>query len=90
MKLEQSAYYLKYAFESAFVERQFSEAKNSTSQAAFGIQKVRTIEVMNPDIEIQRGFESFAKQVDKSKVAVQKSLDEAQKLFNSLMQEYFG
>lgn len=64
-----SAYYLKYAFESAFVERQFSEAKNSTSQAAFGIQKVRTIEVMNPDIEIQRGFESFAKQVDKSKFA---------------------
>ena len=63
-----SAYYLKYAFESAFVERQFSEAKNSTSQAAFGIQKVRTIELMNPDIEIQRGFESFAKQVDKSKV----------------------
>lgn len=85
-----SAYYLKYAFESAFVERQFSEAKNSTSQAAFGIQKVRTIEVMNPDIEIQRGFESFAKQVDKSKVAVQKSLDETQLLFNSLMQKYFG
>ncbi|PHU39925.1 hypothetical protein CSX00_08425 [Pseudobutyrivibrio ruminis] len=85
-----SAYYLKYAFESAFVERQFSEAKNSTSQAAFGIQKVRTIEVMNPDIEIQRGFESFAKQVDKSKVAVQKALDEAQLLFDSLMQEYFG
>ena len=85
-----SAYYLKYAFESAFVERQFSEAKNSTSQAAFGIQKVRTIEVMNPDIEIQRGFESFAKQVDKSKVAVQTALDETQTLFDSLMQEYFG
>ncbi|WP_352398975.1 hypothetical protein [[Clostridium] aminophilum] len=57
---------------------------------AFGIQKVRTIEVMNPDIEIQRGFESFAKQVDKSKVAVQKALDEMQTLFDSLMQEYFG
>ncbi|SEQ43090.1 restriction endonuclease subunit S [Butyrivibrio sp. TB] len=35
-------------------------------------------------------FISFIEQVDKSKVAVQKSLDETQKLFDSLMQEYFG
>ena len=35
-------------------------------------------------------FSSFIEQVDKSKVAVQKALDEAQLLFNSLMQEYFG
>ena len=85
-----SPYFLKYSFESDFVERQFLEAKNSTSQAAFGIQKVRTVEVMNPDIEVQRKFELFVKQVDKSKVAVQKSLDETQILFDSLMQEYFG
>ena len=85
-----SPYFLKYSFESDFVERQFLEAKNSTSQAAFGIQKVRTVEVMNPDIEVQRKFELFVKQVDKSKVAVQKALDETQTLFDSLMQEYFG
>ncbi|MCC4470681.1 type I restriction endonuclease subunit S, partial [Limosilactobacillus reuteri] len=29
-------------------------------------------------------------QVDKSKVVIQKSLDETQKLYDSLMQEYFG
>ena len=62
-----SPYFLKYSFESDFVERQFAEAKNSTSQAAFGIQKVRTVEVMNPDLDVQRGFEDFVKQVDKSK-----------------------
>ncbi|RHR44276.1 restriction endonuclease subunit S, partial [Blautia sp. AF17-9LB] len=38
----------------------------------------------------QEEFEKFAKQVDKSKVAVQKALDETQLLFDSLMQEYFG
>ncbi len=43
-----------------------------------------------PPIELQMQFAEFAKQVDKSKVAVQKALDEAQKLFDSLMQEYFG
>lgn len=61
-------YFLKYSFESDFVERQFAEAKNSTSQAAFGIQKVRTVEVMNPDLDVQREFEIFVKQVNKSKV----------------------
>ena len=43
-----------------------------------------------PPIELQRDFIKFAEQVDKSKVAVQKSLDEAQLLFDSLMQQYFG
>ena len=85
-----SPYFLKYSFESDFVERQFAEAKNSTSQAAFGIQKVRTVEVMNPDLDVQREFEIFVKQVDKSKLAVQKSLEKTQQLFDSLMQEYFG
>ena len=63
-----SPYFLKHSFESDFVERQFAEAKNSTSQAAFGIQKVRTVKVMNPGLNIQRGFADFVKQVDKSKV----------------------
>lgn len=62
-----SPYFLKYSFESDFVERQFSEAKNSTSQAAFGIQKVRNVKVMNPDLDTQRAFEKFVKQVNKSK-----------------------
>lgn len=41
-------------------------------------------------IAIQLEFEKFVDQVDKSKSVVQKSLDEAQVLFDSLMQEYFG
>ena len=43
-----------------------------------------------PPIELQKDYILFCKQVDKSKVAVQKALDEAQLLFDSLMQEYFG
>ena len=41
-------------------------------------------------IELQKEYEDFVDQVDKSKVAVQKALDEAQLLFDSLMQKYFG
>ena len=43
-----------------------------------------------PSIELQQEYVSFLKQIDKSKVAVQKSLDKAQQLFDSLMQKYFG
>ena len=43
-----------------------------------------------PPIEIQNRFADFVHQVDKSKVAVQKALEETQLLFDSLMQQYFG
>lgn len=43
-----------------------------------------------PPIEMQDRFAVFYKQVDKSKMAVQKSLDELETLKKSLMQTYFG
>ena len=43
-----------------------------------------------PPLELQKEYIQFCKSVDKSKVAIQKSLDEAQLLFDSLMQQYFG
>ncbi|MDY2781356.1 MAG: restriction endonuclease subunit S [Bulleidia sp.] len=43
-----------------------------------------------PPIELQKDFIRFAEQVDKSKLAVQQSLEKTQLLFDSLMQEYFG
>lgn len=48
------------------------------------------IPVFEPLIGVQHQFKAFLKQVDKSKAAVQKALDETQLLFDSLMQEYFG
>ena len=43
-----------------------------------------------PPLKLQEQFAAFVEQTDKSKVAVQKSLDEAQHLFDCLMQEYFS
>lgn len=43
-----------------------------------------------PPLELQKEFIAFVAQTDKSKVVVQKALDEAQLLFDSLMQKYFG
>lgn len=47
-------------------------------------------ELIVPPIELQQQFSVFVQQVDKSKLAVQKSLEKTQQLFDSLMQEYFG
>ena len=43
-----------------------------------------------PPVAEQEQFAVFVEQTDKSKVAVQKALDETQLLFDSLMQKYFG
>ena len=52
--------------------------------------KLEEKEFIVPPMELQKQFADFVKQVDKSKVKVQKALDETQKLFDSLMQQYFG
>ena len=66
--------------------------KNSadTAKAALGMERIRKLNVMIPPLELQNQFADFVNQVDKSKVAVQASLDQAQILFDSLMQKYFG
>ena len=52
--------------------------------------KLKSLIVTVPSVSIQEEFVAFVEQADKSKVVVQKALDEAQTLFESLMQQYFG
>ena len=65
----------------------FNDGNGQTNLRKNDILECRLI---NPPAEMQEQFDAFVNQVDKSKVAVQKALDEAQLLFDSLMQEYFG
>jgi type I restriction enzyme S subunit len=46
--------------------------------------------IIEVELAEQKQFADFVKQVDKSKVAIQKSLEKTQLLFDSLMQKYFG
>lgn len=74
-------------------EDMYIDIRNNMGGAAITrltIAKLNAIKVIVPPIEIQNKFAAFVEQVDKSKVAVQKALDEAQLLFDSLMQKYFG
>ena len=64
--------------------------QSGAAQPGINAKKYGSLLIPVAPLEEQRAFEDFVHQVDKSKVAVQKALDEAQLLFDSLMQKYFG
>ena len=74
---------------SFFQEILESQAPES-AQKNINLKILSELKVIVPEKEKQDEFADFVKQVDKSKVAVQKALDETQMLFDSLMQEYFN
>jgi len=55
-----------------------------------GLKAIREFKLILPPKELQNKYVDFVDQVNKSKVEVQKALDKAQLLFDSLMQKYFG
>lgn len=65
-------------------------AKQTTGIASINMRQLKALPVLLPPLELQEQFAAFVAQTDKSKVAVQKALEEAQLLFDSLMQKYFG
>ena len=71
---------------------QIQRVSSGTSGSMKNISKSNFLKLKVPDVneESQNKFASFVQQVDKSKVAIQKSLDETQTLFDSLMQKYFS
>ena len=75
-----------FSFFQAILEAQAPES----AQKNINLKILSELKIIVPPIEQQNEFVAFVEQTDKSKVIVQKALDEAQTLFDSLMQEYFG
>ena len=75
-----------FSFFQAILESQAPES----AQKNINLKILSELKVIVPEKEKQNEFVEFINQVDKSKVAVQKALDETQLLFDSLMQQYFG
>ena len=72
-----------------FMEQVYQNIKGA-SQVNLNTGWLKEFEILIPSMEKQIKFDNFYKQVDKSKFAIQKSLEKTQQLFDSLMQEYFG
>lgn len=82
--------YLCYWLRSDAFVRHISEKVAGAKMPRVSMDYFRSLAIEMPPLELQEQFAAFVEQTDKSKVAVQKALDEAQLLFDSLMQKYFG
>ena len=72
------------------IQHQIELVSSGAIMAGINVTKLKQIYVYLPPIDLQGKFVEFIAQVDKSKAVIQKSLEEAQLLFDSLMQQYFG
>ncbi len=64
--------------------------QTGAAQPGLSVKNLQDIQIIMVPIDEQRQFAAFVNEIDKSKSAVKKALDETQLLFDSLMQEYFG
>lgn len=81
--------FVKALLESDYFDRAVLDKVRGGTQKFISLGDIRRLNVCLPPLEVQKQFAAFVTQADKSKVAVQKALDEAQLLFDSLMQKYF-
>ena len=69
---------------------QIRERTGGAAQQHFNVGGYKAMRLIMPSIELQNHFAAFVKQTDKSKLAVQQSLNKLAILKKSLMQKYFG
>ena len=83
-----NAIYMHYWF--GFFQKILEKQAPQVAQKNINLKILSELNVILPTQEKQEQFAAFVEQTNKSKVAIQKALDEAQLLFGSLMQKYFG
>ena len=81
--------FVKALLESDYFDRAVLDKVRGGTQKFISLGDIRRLNVCLPPLEVQKQFAAFVTQTDKSKVAIQEALDEAQLLFDSLMQKYF-
>ena len=83
-------YYLSQLLKFEQIKKRLTGISRGVRQANISNKDILDLVVPIPPIELQNQFADFVGQIAKSKVKVQKALDETQCLFDSLMQKYFG
>ncbi len=82
--------YFEYMWDMYMLLLMKKEARNACLVHLPSAKVIGDVDIPVAPFELQQEFSTFVKQVDKSKFEIQKSLDETQQLFDSLMQCYFG
>ena len=82
--------YVAHFMESPAGKEQFETKNQSSVKAGLNFDSINSLRIMVPPIDKQNLFAAFVAQVDKSKVEIQKAIDQLEILKKSLMQQYFG
>ncbi len=82
--------YVAYYMESEAGKSQFQSKNQSAVKAGLNFNSINSLKLMVPPIELQDAFITFVEQTDKSKLAIQQSLEKLETLKKTLMQKYFG
>ena len=82
--------FLAHYINSPGIQEYINERKMSVGVPKLAIFRIETMPLLIPPMDIQQDFNTFVEQTDKSKLAIQQSLDKLELLKKSLMQEYFG
>lgn len=82
--------YLCYWLRSNAFVKHISEKVVGAKMPRVSMDYFRSMTIELPPMELQEQFAAFVEQTDKSKLAIQKSLEELETLKESLMQKYFG
>ena len=88
MKLERT--YLAFMLRSDEFVNMINEKVAGAKMPRVSMSDFREFDVPVPPMELQKQFDAFGEQTDKSKLAVQQSITELEELKKSLMQKYFG
>lgn len=82
--------YLAIQMDMPFVKHQADRRIKGIGVPDLHLNQISEFDIICPPREIQDSFVCFVEQTDKSKLAVQKSIEKLEILKKSLMQEYFG
>jgi len=82
--------FLKYQIDSKHLNDSIKALAKGITLIQLNMEDLREVTLIVPPIEKQKSFVEFAKQTDKSKLEVQKSLEKLELLKKALMQKYFG
>lgn len=88
--LNMDSVYLWSAINATETKRQFDASLKGIGVPNLHLSEIRKARILNPPMNKQKEFAAFVRQTDKSKLAVQQSIDQLETLKKSLMQKYFG
>ena len=74
----------------SYFQKMLESQAPESAQKNINLKILSELKVILPPLALQNEFADFVAQVDKSQLAIQKSLEELETLKKSLMQEYFG